>query len=84
MHQPVSNMVNSNKKSEIEFLIKNLVSNIRKIDMYTSSGPIEDKQLHTTRELLQETRKINKEEMEEKSEPNRFKNSKDINNQFNI
>lgn len=84
LHQPVTNMENLNKPNEIEFLLKKLIDNIRRIEMYTPGGPLEDKKNKVSHALFREQQKINRELQEEKSEPHRTANARGINNQLNV
>lgn len=75
-------MENLNKPNEIEFLLKKLIDNIRRIEIYTPGGAIEDDK--NTQSLVSEQQKINREKQEEKSEPHRMTNRHGINNEFNV
>ena len=77
-------MENLNKPKHIEFLLKNLIDNIRRIEMYSPDGPIEDKKNKVSHSLFYEQKKINQENQEEKSEKERLVNSRGINNELNI
>jgi hypothetical protein len=77
-------MENLNKQSHIDFLLKKLVTNIRKIDVYSSDGPIEDNKNRISHTLFHEQKKINQENQEEKSERERMENSRGINNELNV
>lgn len=84
MHQPVTNMENLNKPNEIEFLLKKLIDNIRRIEIYTPGGAIEDDKNKISHTLFREQQKINRENQEEKSEPHRMNNPRGVNNEFNV
>jgi hypothetical protein len=77
-------MENLNNPKYLEFLLKNLVDNIRRIDMYSHGGPIEDNKNKTSHKLFLEQKKINQENQEEKSEKERMENSRGINNELNV
>lgn len=80
----MTNMENLNKPKHLEFLLKNLVDNIRRIEMYSADGPIEDKKNKVSHSLFYEQKKINQENQEEKSEKGRMENSRGINNELNV
>ena len=77
-------MENLNNPKYMEFLLKNLVDNIRKIEPYSSDGPIEDNKNKTSQALFVEQKQINRELQEEKSEKERMENSRGLNNEFNV
>lgn len=77
-------MENLNNPKYLEFLLKNLVDNIRRIEIYSPDGPIEDNKNKTSHALFIEQKKINQENQEEKSEKERMENSRGINNELNV
>lgn len=77
-------MENLNDPVYMEFIRNKLLENIRKIEIYSSDGPIEDNKNKISQTLFQEQRKINQENQEEKSERERMINSKGINNELNV
>ena len=78
-------MENMNDAKDLDFLKKYLVDKIRRIEMYTPDGPIEDPNgPRPSDELFYNQRNINREEMEEKSERQRKENGRGINAEFNV
>jgi hypothetical protein len=77
-------MENLNKKNHMEFLLKTLIDNIRRIEIYSPGGAIEDDKNKVSHALFHEQKKINQENQEEKSEKGRLENSRGVNNQLNI
>lgn len=77
-------MENLNNPKYLEFLTKNLVDNIKRLDVYSADGPIEDNKNKVSQALFKEQQKINQENQDEKSEKGRMENSRGINNELNV
>jgi hypothetical protein len=78
-------MENMNESKDLDFLKKYLVDKIRKIEMYSPDGPIEDPQgPRPSDELFYNQRNINREALEEKSEKQRMQNGRGIDAEFNV
>ena len=73
-----------NQPKHIDWLLKNLMDKIQKIDKYVPDGPIEAKDLIPSKQLFYEQKKINQEIQEEKSEKGREENSRGINGNINV
>lgn len=73
-----------NEPKYLDFLTKDLIDKIRRIEMYSPGGPIEASQGRPSTELFYEQRAINQEIQEEKSERERAQNKRGINSEINV
>ena len=86
LHQPVTNMENMNRQEELDFVLKYIYDNLRRLDVFSPGGAIEAKGSGNKKgeELFREQREINRENNEELSDRNRDQNRFGANAEMNV